>query len=205
MKPNGIASQINRYRAASLLIHMSLLVGTGLLLRYLATVRPSVSPKQHETARRVVLSLPGSVESGSPKDKGRSAAKAKDDALAHLLPKPPRQGQLSQTPTTGEGAAGHSAWGKGQITIAYTKFFPYPAPDLSTMPAGTEGDVVLTALIDDQGKISDLTLLTGIDPAINRDVIQTVRSWTFTPATKDGLPVSSRQEIHFHFRSPRDG
>jgi hypothetical protein len=39
----------------------------------------------------------------------------------------------------------------------------------------------------------------------DHDVIQTVRLWTFTPATKDGLPISSRQELHFHFRSARDG
>ena len=73
------------------------------------------------------------------------------------------------------------------------------------MRPGTEGDVVLDALIDEQRKISNLTLVAGIDSAIDHDVIQTVRVWTFTPATKDGLPISSKQELHFHFRSSRDG
>lgn len=73
------------------------------------------------------------------------------------------------------------------------------------MRPGTEGDVILSAVIDEQGKISQLTLLTGIDPAINQNVIQTVSQWTFTPATKDGQPVASKQELHFHFRSARDG
>lgn len=204
MQRKRIASRISRYGVASLLIHMTALVGIGTLIRHISSEKPVLSRDRRETASRLILSLPGSVESGTPKAKAKSVATQKTDALTHLLPKPPRPGQLSRTPTTGEGTSGHSAWGQGEITIAFAKYFPHPAPDLSTMRAGTEGDVILTALIDEQGKISDLTLLTGIDPAINHDVIQTVRLWTFTPATKDGVPVASRQELHFHFKSSRD-
>jgi periplasmic protein TonB len=205
MKINRISSQINRYRVASLLLHMSVLVVIGTLLRHISTAKLTVSQRTRETVQHLVLSMPGSVESGSPKASPKNVAKLNPNPIPHSVPKPSRPGQLSQTPSTGEGISGHSAWGKGEITIAYAKFFPYPAPDLSTMPPRTEGDVILTALIDEQGKIGDLTLLTGISPAIDHDVIQTVRLWTFTPATKDGLPVSSKQELHFHFRSSRDG
>jgi protein TonB len=205
MKTSGIASQINRYRVVSLLVHISVLVAIGALLRFIATARPTISPSRNQTARHLVLSLPGSVEAGSPKAKPKNVTRPASDLASQSLPRPSHPGRLSPTPQTGEGISGHSAWGKGEITIAYQRYFPYPAPDLSTMRPGTEGDVVLTALIDEQGKISQLTLLTGIDPAIDHDVIQTVRLWTFTPATKDGLPISSRQELHFHFRSARDG
>ena len=206
MKMNRFASQINRYRITSLVLHVSALVGIGLLLRHLAATKVAISKNKAETAQHIILSLPGSVEAGSPKAKSKDIAKpASKQATLSAPPVPPHEGRPSPTPQTGEGLAGQSAWGKGQITIAYTKFFPYPAPDLSTMRAGTEGDVVLTALIDEQGKISQLTLLSGIDPAINQNVMQTVSQWTFTPATKDGQPIESRQEIHFHFRSSRDG
>lgn len=205
MKRKWIASQINRYRIASLLLHVSALVGILMLLRHLSRTQPNVLPK-NQAAQQIILSLPGSVEAGSPKAKSKDLAKpASKQATLTAPPVPPHEGRPSPTPQTGEGLAGQSAWGKGQITIAYTKYFPYPAPDLSTMRAGTEGDVVLTALIDEQGKISQLTLLSGIDPSINQNVMQTVSQWTFTPATKDGQPISSRQEIHFHFRSSRDG
>jgi protein TonB len=204
MKIRRLAFLVNRYRAASLLIHVGVLIGIVVLLRHISTgrlVSPTVRP---ETPHHLVLSLPGSIESGSPKAPPKNVAQLKPSSPLPSVPRPQRQGHLSQTPHTGEGDLGHSAWGNGQITIAYAKFFPHPAPDLSTMPAGTEGDVILTALIDDQGKISDLTLLAGIAPTINHDVIQTVRQWTFTPATKDGMPISSRQELHFHFKSSRD-
>lgn len=115
------------------------------------------------------------------------------------------RGPLEPDAADRRGRRGAQRMGEGEITIAYTKFFPYPTPDLSTMRPGTEGDVILSAVIDEQGKISQLTLLTGIDPAINQNVIQTVSQWTFTPATKDGQPVASKQELHFHFRSARDG
>jgi protein TonB len=206
MKSNWIASQINRYRVVSLVLHGIALVGLGMLLRHLAATRVAVSQTKTQTAQHIILSLPGSVEAGSPKAKSKDIAKpVSKQATLSAPPVPPHQGRPSPTPQTGEGLAGQSAWGKGQITIAYTRFFPYPAPDLSTMRAGTEGDVVLTALIDEQGKIKDLTLLSGIDPPINQNVMQTVSQWTFTPATKDGQPIESRQEIHFHFRSSRDG
>jgi len=204
MKIRRLAFLVNRYRVASLLIHVTVLVGIVLLFRRIPTGRLVSSSVRPETAHRVILSMPGSIESGSPKAPPKNVAQLKPASTSLSAPKPQRQGQLSQTPHTGESDLGHSAWGQGQITIAYAKFFPHPAPDLSTMPAGTEGDVILTALIDEQGKISDLTLLAGIGPAIDHDVIQTVRQWTFTPATKDGLPISSRQELHFHFKSSRD-
>ena len=193
--------RINRYRVTSLLIHLSVLLAIAALVRQMSKTRIAVSPGR--TAQHLILSMPGSIASGSASPK--SAAKLRTSATPHSAPKPSLPGPLGLSARSGEGASGQSAWGSGQITIAYAKYFPYPTPDLSTMPTGTEGDVVLTALIDEQGKIDDLTLLAGIGPAIDHEVIQTVSQWTFTPATKDGVPISSKQEIHFHFRSPRNG
>lgn len=205
MKAKRIASQINRYRVASLLIHIGVFIAIGVLVRHLAAPKFASSPATTRPAQHLILSLPGSVEAGSPKALDKNIVKPRSTLTALSPPPPPHFGRRSPTPQTGEGIAGYSAWGKGQITIALPKYFPYPAPNLSTMRPGSEGDVVLTALIDEQGKISQLTLLTGIDPAIDDDVIHTVRLWTFSPATKDGLPISSRQEIHFHFKSSHNG
>ena len=204
MGTSRLVFQINRYRVASLLIHICGLIAIGVLLRHIPTDRLVSSTATPPAAHRLILSMPGSLLTGAPKASPNNTAKLKPaPSILPALPKPQRQGQASQTPHDGESALGHSAWGNGEITIAYAKFFPHPAPDLSAMPRGTEGDVVLTALIDEQGKVSDLTLLAGIAPTIDHDVLQTVRLWTFTPATQDGLPVASRQELHFHFKSSR--
>ncbi|HXE06504.1 MAG TPA: energy transducer TonB [Acidobacteriaceae bacterium] len=206
MKINRVVSQINRYRVTSLLIHISVLAAIVVIVKHLPSAKATHSANKVQVAQHVILSLPGSVEAGSPRSSLKDIAKPKSDMVSQSAPPPPpHHGRLSRTPQTGEGISGQSAWGKGEITIAYPKFFPHPAPDLSSMRPGTEGDVVLTALIDEQGKISHLTLLSGIDPAIDHTVIQTVSLWTFSPATKDGLPISSRQELHFHFRSTHEG
>jgi protein TonB len=30
-------------------------------------------------------------------------------------------------------------------------------------------------------------------------VIATIRQWTFNPANRDGHPIASEQELHFHY------
>lgn len=99
----------------------------------------------------------------------------------------------------GAGDAVKSGRGEGDINIALQKYFPYPKPDLSSMPHGTGGDVILDAVIDEHGRISSLTLLKGLSETIDQSVIATVQGWSYSPATKDGVPVSSEQELHFHY------
>ncbi len=107
-------------------------------------------------------------------------------------PQPPRA-------DAGTGSTTESGLGEGDIRIALLQHFPYPHPDLSALAHGTKGDVILDAVIDDHGKITQLTLVKGLDPSVDQAVIATVRQWLFTPATKDGVPVPSEQEFHFHY------
>jgi protein TonB len=107
-------------------------------------------------------------------------------------PQPPRADPGTSNTT-------ESGLGEGDIRIALLQRFPYPHPDLSALAHGTKGDVILDAVIDEHGKITQLTLLKGIEPSIDQEVIATVKQWLFTPATKDGAPVSSEQEFHFHY------
>jgi protein TonB len=92
-----------------------------------------------------------------------------------------------------------SGIGEGDISLALQKYFPYPKPDLSVLPHGTHGDVILAAVVDPDGKISELTLLQGLGPAIDDVVIATVKQWSYIPATRHGVPVPSKQELHFHY------
>jgi protein TonB len=89
--------------------------------------------------------------------------------------------------------------GDGDISIALVQFHPNPKPDLSTLPLGTAGDVILDAIIDDHGKIARLTIARGLGSPIDDTVLATVGQWTFTPATRNGVPTASEQEILFHY------
>lgn len=118
-----------------------------------------------------------------------------------------RQSKMVNEPTppepphadAGAGNTTESGLGEGDIHIALQQHFPYPQPDLSVLAHGAKGDVVLDAVIDEHGRIAQLTLLKGVAPSIDQAVIATVRQWLFTPAIKEGVPVASEQEFRFHY------
>jgi protein TonB len=101
---------------------------------------------------------------------------------------------------SGSGNSAESGAGQGDISIALLQHYLRPRPDLSALAAGTSGDVVLNAVIDARGHIAELTLLKGLAPSIDQAVMATVKDWTFTPATRNGVPVASEQELHFHYQ-----
>ncbi len=124
----------------------------------------------------------------------------------HNLSKVPTTATSAPAPATvafqsekGTGNSAVSGLGNGEITIALQKVFPPPHPDLTTIAPGHHGEVILNAVIDEQGKVTQLTLLKGITPTINDTVIATVQGWTYQPATRNGAPVSSEQELHFYY------
>jgi periplasmic protein TonB len=116
-------------------------------------------------------------------------------------PKPSTISPNSQSPVSAQpdSAAGADSLGSGNINIALASYFPPPKPDLSTLPKGTKGDVILDIVIDSNGKIADIKMTSGLGHGIDENVIATVQQWTFHPATKDGQPVASEQELHFHY------
>jgi protein TonB len=98
-----------------------------------------------------------------------------------------------------DSTAGNDAWGSGDVQIALTTYSPSPAPDLSALPHGVQGDVIVDVTIDSTGKVADLAVLHTLGYGIESSVIGTLKTWTFRPATKDGTPIASVQELHFHF------
>ena len=143
---------------------------------------------------------PGSPQLVSSDSAAKSVAKAKAAQTLKHSPEAPKVevGQVEKT-ETGIGTSAKSGLGEGDITIALQTYFPYPTPDLSALPHGKRGDVVLNAVIDEHGKVAQLTLLHGVGSPIDDQVIQTVEQWTYVPAMKNGVPVASVQELHFHY------
>jgi protein TonB len=98
-----------------------------------------------------------------------------------------------------DGTTGDDALGSGNVNIALVRSFPSPKPDLTKLPRGTSGDVVVDIVIDAEGKVASLTTMKGLGYGIDEVVAATVQQWVFQPATKDGKPVASEQELHFHY------
>jgi periplasmic protein TonB len=120
--------------------------------------------------------------------------------MMHAAVAPPKPKETTApSAETGSGSSPDSGLGEGDIKIALQTYFPYPKPSLSGLPHGTKGDVILDAVIDEHGKITGLTLLKGLGSPIDDTVIATVKQWSYTPATKNGVPIPSEQELHFHY------
>jgi periplasmic protein TonB len=108
--------------------------------------------------------------------------------------------KTSPAPSSGQaGAASNDALGTDDIQIALTTYSPSPAPDLSRLPRGKQGDVIIDITIDPTGKVADLQILQPLGYGVDGKVADIVRTWMFRPATKDGVPVASVQELHFHY------
>ncbi len=124
----------------------------------------------------------------------------------HIAPQRPASRPLpapvpapAQMAEAGPGASGPSGLGDGDIKIALPQFSPRPEPDLSGLPHGTSGSVIVDVVIDTSGKVTQLTLVKGLGGSIDSTVLQTVHTWVFTPATRDGQVIASEQEILVHY------
>jgi TonB family protein len=81
---------------------------------------------------------------------------------------------------------------------------PLVFPDPRIYPwqvANVRGDVVVEITIDERGNVTDTRVLQSLKQEIDQKVVATLRGWHFKPATVDGIAISSRQDVHFHFPS----
>ena len=54
--------------------------------------------------------------------------------------------------------------------------------------AGVKGVVILEAIIDQQGRVSEVRVLRSL-PLLDEAAIDAVRQWEYTPTMLNGLPV----------------
>jgi periplasmic protein TonB len=69
------------------------------------------------------------------------------------------------------------------------------------LPGGVQGDVIVEITIDREGNVVEEKLLQGIGHGIDDKVIAALRDWRFRPATRNGVAIPSKHDVHFHFPS----
>lgn len=74
-----------------------------------------------------------------------------------------------------------------------------PVVSLSDLSGRTEGNVIVEVTIDEQGNVVLTRLLQGLAPSVDAKVVAALESWHFHPATRDGIPVASKQDVYYHF------
>ena len=188
-----------RWATASIALH-AIVLGALLYARPPQLAKVSM-PGDHNGHRILLTYNPGSS----------IAAASTLQADEHLPPAPtkshtvsaPAPAQAAPAPTTvstnTDTTPGADGLGDGNMTIALELAHPYPKPDLSGLPSGTRGDVVVDVVIDATGRIAKYTIARGLGHGIDETVLATIQQWTFQPATRNGQPVASEQELLFHY------
>jgi protein TonB len=200
MQADGNASSNRNGIAWSVVIHVVVIVAVVGVLHRAMKIAPYRFPGTNAGVRLLTYYAPGSTRLAQSDVPAKVVETQKPKMIVHTAAAAPEPAAAAAASADrGVGNASSSGLGDGNIRIALQKYFPYPKPSLATLARGAAGDVILHAVIDEHGKIVELTLLQGLGPAIDDEVIQTVNQWTYIPATKDGVPVPSVEELHFHY------
>lgn len=75
-----------------------------------------------------------------------------------------------------------------------------PKVDTAELGGGLEGDVVVEITIDEKGNIVEKKVLRSLTPSVDLKVLAALEGWHFLPATRNGMPIASKQDVYYHFR-----
>jgi TonB family protein len=74
-----------------------------------------------------------------------------------------------------------------------------PDPVFGSDLDGVEGDVIVEVTIDEQGTIVQKVVLHSLGLAVDERVLAALEKWRFTPASKNAVPIPSKQDVYYHF------
>ncbi len=70
---------------------------------------------------------------------------------------------------------------------------------------GLEGVVILDAIFDADGNITNIQVFSGLPDGLTESAIEALKKVRFNPATRDGKPVSVRGKMEFDFKLNKSG
>ena len=198
--PSGVRRTGNPWVLASVGLHVAVL---ALVLYHRAPILKATALPGNPNGQRLLLTYDpgaGSQSIASLQTHAQPPRPAHDTLPSlHVPSTPPSTVSAPATSLTANDSSGNDALGQGDIKIASLLVHPVPAPDLSKLPSGTRGDVVVDIVIDPEGHVAKFTMQRGLGHGIDETVLATIQQWTFQPATRNGIPVTSEQELLFHY------
>ena len=152
------------------------------------------------------------VEKGTAPDKIIATKYADDDhskgvKMARPLCPYPQSAKYKGTGDTNDAASFECAQGGKAVTVLDSSVRPpralhTPEPPYPKGKKKNGGVVTLSAIIGIDGRPRDIKVVRSLDPAFDTNAIETVKTWKFAPATKDGSPVEVEMNLEIAF-SPR--
>jgi protein TonB len=103
-------------------------------------------------------------------------------------------------PGSGGGIGGGPYIVGGGVSAPRPIYDPEPEYSEEARKAKYQGDVVLWVVIGPDGRTRDVRVQRSLGMGLDEKAMETVRSWRFEPATKDGQPVAVQVNIEVAFR-----
>ncbi|MFZ0821685.1 MAG: TonB family protein [Candidatus Acidiferrales bacterium] len=66
-----------------------------------------------------------------------------------------------------------------------------------------QGDVVLYAIIRENGSVDSVQVLRPLDPVLDQNAMEAFAAWKFQPGSRNGVPVALEAVVHIPFRISR--
>ena len=76
------------------------------------------------------------------------------------------------------------------VTAPKKLFSPQPRYTEEARQGRIQGTVILQAVVDAAGNITDVKVLKGLPLGLNDSAVETVQTWKYEPAKLDGKPVA---------------
>lgn len=106
------------------------------------------------------------------------------------------------SPTAGSpyGSLSDGASGGEEIRPALPAVTSEPRVNAEDLLGLAEGNVVVEITIDESGAIVRKAVMQSMGPAVDGKVLAALENWRFHPATRDGVPIPSKQDVVYHFK-----
>jgi TonB family protein len=155
------------------------------------SVANSARIRQSATRRRLIWLQTHRVEKPAPPATpiGNEDSAAASDSTGAAPPAGTPFGSLADGPASGD-----------EIRPALPVSTTDPVVPATDLPA-TEGNEVVEITIDVSGAIVQKVVLQSLGPAIDSRVLAALESWHFSPATRNGVAIPSKQDVYYHFRA----
>ncbi len=88
----------------------------------------------------------------------------------------------------------------GNVTKPVKIFSPQPQYTEEARRARIQGVVIVQAIIDCRGDVTDVTILKGLPLGLSEATVAAISQWRFHPATLNGMAVSVYYNLTVNFR-----
>jgi periplasmic protein TonB len=107
-----------------------------------------------------------------------------------------------------QSTGGRSQWCRGDDTDSAdcttpprATYSPQPEYPDSERNKGHEGTVEVSLIVDGEGVTHDIAVSRSLSPAFDAAATKAVSKWKFSPATRNGKPISMRIAVHVEFHT----